>query len=375
MRRSFYQQLAQDSISGKEIPRGIIRRVLTGERVNLLRLLDAAFEVREKFTGRVVKIHILNNLQNGHCPEDCHYCAQSKVSAADISRYPMKSDEEIIAEAKNAYRSGAFRYCMVFSGRCQSRKRIEHLAVLVRTIKKKYPIEVCVSPGRISREDALILKKAGLDRLNHNLNTSRRYYSRICTTHTYAERIQTLRAAQDAGLQICSGVIVGMGETTDDVIDAARALRKLHADSIPVNFFLPIRGLPIKDARGLTPEYCLRVLCVYRLLNPRAEIRIAAGREFHLRSLEALALYPANSLFLDGYLNVAGEDRMRTLRMIRDAGFTIQSEHKLDELINKNGTELPENAANRIVVKNLNKLRPAEKSQNKHSKKNRNRIK
>lgn len=315
------------------LSRDTARQVLLSDQVELMPLLTAAFEVRKKFTGKEVAVHVINNAQNGYCPEDCRYCAQAESSKADIEEYPFKPDGEILAEAKSACDKGARRYCMVFAGRGPSRQRVEHLARLIREIKSRYPIEVCVSAGILDQDKAETLKAAGLDRLNHNLNTSERFYPEICTTHTYADRLATLRAARRAGLQVCSGVILGMGEGPDDVLEMVYTLRDVGAESIPVNFFIPIKGVALNTPPFLSPEYCLRVLCLYRFVNPRAEVRIAAGREWHLRSMEVMALYPANSLFLDGYLNVVGAERLRTFQMIKDAGFTIRSDHSLDELL------------------------------------------
>ena len=155
-------------------------------------------------------------------------------------------------------------------------------------------------------------------------------------------------------------MIIGMGETSDDVLEVAYTLRKLQAPSIPVNFYIPIPGTKVKEPSPLAPEYCLRILCVFRLLNPRAEIRVAAGRELHLRDMEVMALYPANSLFLDGYLNAKGSTRLKTLQMIKDAGFTLDSEFGVDELL-KNETPAPQTAVSdfsKIALKGLEELRP-----------------
>ncbi|OGQ69067.1 MAG: biotin synthase BioB [Deltaproteobacteria bacterium RIFCSPLOWO2_12_FULL_50_11] len=335
MDRTFYQDLAEKGMKKERLSQGLCETILTSPDIELLPLLDAAFQVRKKFAGLKVKIHILNNAQNGHCPEDCHYCAQAKSSEAAIEEYPLKNDDEILAEAREAYLSGAFRYCMVFAGRGPSKERVVRLASLIRKIKAKYPIEVCVSAGLLDREKATLLKEAGLDRLNHNLNTSERHYPKICTTHTYEDRLSTLRAARQAGLEVCSGMIVGMGESPEEVITVAVRLREVEARSIPVNFLIPIKGNVLAQPHNLTPEYCLRVLCLFRFLNPDAEIRVAAGREYHLRHLEVLCLYPADSLFLEGYLNVQGAESLRVLQMIKDAGFEIQSDRPLDEIFQR----------------------------------------
>ena len=333
MERRFYDELAQAVLQGDILSDELCLHILTLPVIELLPLLDTAYQVRKKYTGKEVQLHIINNAQNGYCPEDCYYCAQAKSSNADIETYAMKSDAEILAEAQCAYKSGAYRYCMVFAGRGPSKKRVEHLAKLIGKIKSRYPIQVCLSAGLIDNEDAQTLKAAGLDRLNHNLNTSERHYPKICTTHTYQERLDTLHAAQTANIELCAGIIVGMGEAEKDVIEVAKALRKLKVQSIPVNFLIPIPGNVLSEASDLNPEYCLRVLCLYRFLNPKAEIRIAAGREVHLRSMEVMALYPANSLFVEGYLNTRGTSRRQTLQMIKDAGFTIKADHALEKLL------------------------------------------
>ncbi len=350
---NFYFELSQKSIAGDILEKNIADTILTSREVELLPLLNSAYQVRQQFCGNEVKIHIINNAQNGHCAEDCHYCAQAKSSTADIEEYPLKPEAEILAEAKRAYESGAYRYCMVFAGRGPSERRVEHLAQLIRKIKAQYPIKICVSTGLLDAKKAQILKDAGLDRLNHNLNTSRRHYPKICTTHTYEDRLKTLHAATIAGIEICSGVIAGMGEQHEDIIEVAYTLRELNSPSIPVNFFIPIPGNRLTHS-DLTPEYCLRILCLYRFLNPKAEIRVAAGREIHLRSMEVMALYPANSLFMDGYLNTKGTDQKRTLQMIKDAGFTINSEKNLDDLLEEDNKK----SLDQVVLKDLYDLRP-----------------
>ncbi|MBF0273488.1 MAG: biotin synthase BioB [Magnetococcales bacterium] len=299
-------------------------RVLTDPELPLLALLDAAFMVRRHHFGLGVRVHILNNVQNGLCPEDCNYCAQSTSSAGSVPVYRLKSDAAILEDAKRAYDSGAFRYCMVLSGRGPGEERLDHLAALVTRLKATFPMEVCLSAGFIDPNQAARLKQAGLDRYNHNLNTSESRYGTICHTHTYADRVATLEAARSVGLEVCSGLIIGMGEGPDEVVEVARTLNRLDARSIPVNFYVHAPGSQLGDQNHLTPESCLRTLCLFRFLNPSAEIRAAGGREANLRALESLALYPANSLFAEGYLNTGGHSADKTLQMIVDAGFTVE---------------------------------------------------
>ncbi len=339
-------ELATRALEGPALERTELLRIL-GPEIPLLPLLHEARTVRERFFGNRVQVHILNNAQNARCPEDCGYCSQSAVTDAPLRPYPWKPKSELLAEARRAHEAGAFRYCMVASGRGPTDRQIDFLVDVVETIKAEVPVNICVSVGLLDEEKARRLKRAGVDRLNHNLNTSERHYPQICTTHTYADRLATLRAARAAGLEACSGMIVGMGEQSEDVVEVALALRALEVPSIPVNFLLPIEGNPLQSDGSITPERALRVLAMMRLANPRAEVRVAAGREGHLRSLESLALWPANSLFVEGYLTTKGKSGLDTYRMIRDAGFVVErpdgslipwSELGLDEVFRVEGS-------------------------------------
>jgi len=359
MDREWYQKLTQTSLAGEIQPVTAYRTLLTGDHVRLLPLLDAAFQVREHYHGREVTIHIINNARNGLCSEDCSYCAQARTSNAAIAKYTTKSDAEILREAELAHAAGAHRYCLVYAGRGMNMERINHLGTLIRKIKKTYPLEVCVSAGILDQEAAALLKQAGLDRLNHNLNTAPARYNRICTTHTFGDRLNTLHAARKVGLEVCSGIIAGMGESADELIELALTLRKLDARSIPINFLLAIPGAMLTPTGNLTPQYCLRILCLFRFINPTAEIRIAAGREEHLRSMAVMGLYPANSLFMDGYLNTRGAGRRQTLEMIRDAGFTIKSDLSIEEILRRQLDEPAEiTGAGGTRLKTVAELRP-----------------
>jgi biotin synthase len=318
-----YDRLAERALRDEPPAESEALWILDGEDAELLPLLHAARVPRERHFGRKVMVHVLNNVQNGLCPEDCGYCSQSRDSKSAIRRYPMKSEEEILAEAEAAALAGATRYCMVMSGRGPTTALARRLGEIVRRVKERYPIEVCLSVGILGEEQARILADAGLDRLNHNLNTSESHYGEICSTHDYADRVNTLVAAKKCGIEPCSGLILGMGESSRDVVEVAFALRQLEVPSIPVNFLIPIEGNPVRSDGSLSPERCLRALCLMRLVNPRAEIRVAGGREGHLRSLEPLCLWPANSLFVEGYLTTRGDGIADTYRMIRDAGFEV----------------------------------------------------
>jgi biotin synthase len=359
MDKEWYQNLLKTSLTGETQPLTVYRTLLTNDHVRLLPLLEAAFQVREYYHGREVTIHIINNARNGLCSEDCSYCAQARTSNAPIAKYTTKSDAEILREAELAHAAGAHRYCLVYAGRGMNMDRVNHLGTLIRVIKKRYPLEVCVSAGILDKEAALLLKRAGLDRLNHNLNTAPTRYHQICTTHTFGDRLNTLQAAREVGLEVCSGIIAGMGESADELIELALTLRDLDARSIPINFLLAIPGTVLIPAGNLSPQYCLKILCLFRFINPAAEIRIAAGREEHLRSMEVMGLYPANSLFMDGYLNTRGSGRRKTLEMIRDAGFTVRSDLSIEELLRRLHEDTADAAgAGNTRLKTAAELRP-----------------
>jgi biotin synthase len=326
--------LADRSIAGDALSRDECETVLRCPDERVLDLLAAAYRVRREFCGNRVHLHMLINAKSGLCPEDCHYCAQSRISEAEIEKYPMVSLAALLEGARRAAQARSRRYCIVISGRGPTKHEVDYLVDAVRRVKEEVDIGICCSVGLLSEEDALRLRDAGVEQLNHNLNTSERYYPSICTTHTYQDRMNTLAAARRAGLSLCTGAIFGQGETEADVIDVALALRDLDPQSIPVNFLLPIPGTPFGEGGSQmgapTPQQCLKILCLMRLLNPRQEIRVSAGREAHLRSLQPLALYPANSVFVSGYLTTPGQVYQETWRMIADLGFEIE-EHSTVE--------------------------------------------
>lgn len=322
---SRFDELATKVLSGGTLGREEARSILRAPVEKLPDLLWAAFRVRERFFGRRVKLCQLRNARSGLCPEDCHYCSQSAISTAPIPRYRLESVPELLNGARRAVAAGATRYCMVTSGRGPSAADVQRFVEAARAIKREFPrLELCVSLGLLDREQARALKDAGIDYVNHNLNTSRRFYPEICTTHSYDDRLATVRAVQEAGLRTCCGGIIGLGETEEDVIDLAFDLRDLQVDSLPVNFLHPIKGTPLEDRNVLDPAKCLRALCLMRFVRPEAEIRVAGGRELHLGSWQALALYPANSLFVDGYLTTPGDAADKVRRLVTSLGFEVE---------------------------------------------------
>jgi biotin synthase len=319
-------RIADSVLRGETVGRADARRVLQTADAEVPALLLAAFRVREHHHGRRVKLCLLRNARSGLCPEDCHYCSQSAISEADIPRYRLDSVEQLLSGARNAVASGAKRFCMVTSGRGPSAADIDRFADAARRIKREFAdLELCVSLGLMDEPQARELKAAGVGWVNHNLNTSERFHPEICTTHDYADRVRTVTNVRRAGLSTCCGGILGMGESDEDVIDLAFALRDLGVDSLPVNFLHPIEGTPLEQRRELTPARCLKALALFRFTSPAAEIRVAGGRELNLGWFQPLALFAANSIFVDGYLTTPGQAHDEARRMVEANGFEVEA--------------------------------------------------
>jgi biotin synthase len=319
-----WRELASAVVGGRHLTRAEALAVLACPDDDLLDLLAAAYRVRRRYFGNRVQLYFLMNAKSGLCPEDCHYCSQSKISTADIPRYNLLSRERLIDGAREAAERGAKTYCIVISARGPNERELSAVESAVPEIKSLYPLKICACLGLLDAQQAARLKACGVDRVNHNLNTSEDHYSNICTTHAYQDRVNTLLAVRDAGLELCSGGIIGMGEEPDHVVSMAFALRDLGVHSIPINFLNPIDGTPLAGRWDLDPRYCLKVLAMFRFVCPSSEIRIAGGRELHLGSLQPLGLYAANSIFVGDYLTTKGQLPEADYQMIRDMGLEIE---------------------------------------------------
>jgi biotin synthase len=315
--------LADRVLAGEALSSEQALSVLNCPDEELLDLMSAVFRVRRQWFGKQVQLYFLMNAKSGLCPEDCTYCSQSKVSEAEIPRYNLLSRDKLMEGARLAAERKARTYCIVISARGPNEREMRAVTTIVPEIKQKYNVKICACLGLLTPEQADELKACGVDRVNHNLNTSNSHYGEICTTHTFDDRLATLRAVRDAGMEMCSGGIIGMGERREDVVELAMTLRDLGVQSIPVNFLNPIDGTPLAGRRDLDPRYCLKVLAMFRLVNPDREIRIAGGREIHLGSLQALGLYAANSIFVGDYLTTKGQAPDADYQMIRDLGFEV----------------------------------------------------
>ena len=318
-----WHQMATSVLSGHSLKQEDAREVLHSSDEEILDLLAATYRVRHHFFGNTVQLFFLMNAKSGLCPEDCGYCSQSKVSEAEIPRYNLLSVPKLLEAARIAHERQSKTFCIVISARGPSEKEIDFVCSVVPQIKEQYDLNVCACLGLLTPAQATKLAAAGVDKVNHNLNTSERHYEEVCSTHTYADRVATLQACRSAGLQLCSGGIMGMGETADDLIDMAFALKEMEVESIPLNFLNSIDGTPLEDVNEISPRDCLRGLAMMRLVNPAAEIRIAGGREIHLGSLQPLGLYAANSIFVGDYLTTEGQLPEADYQMIKELGFVV----------------------------------------------------
>ncbi len=319
-----YRAMSVRILEGHVVTRDEALTLLNAPDHDLLQLLDGAWHLRRRHWGHGVRLHVIQNAKCGMCSENCAFCSQSSRSSSEIPRYLLKSVDEIVQGAREAVALQAFRYCIVTSARHPLEKDLDALCQAVRLIKSEFPmLQVCCSLGMMGEAQIKRLVVAGVNRCNHNLETSQRFFPSICQSHTYEDRVATIRLARSLGLEVCSGGLIGMGEAAVDQVDLALALRDLDVQSIPVNFLDPRPGTPLEHQQRLRPLDCLKTLAMFRYVHPDREIRAAGGRETNLRHMQPLALYAANSIFTRGYLTTGGQGYEADSAMIRDAGFIV----------------------------------------------------
>jgi biotin synthase len=326
--RASLAEIRQKALDGVLLTRREALSVLDLPDGHLPDLLDTAHVLRKAHKGSIVGIHILTNARSGGCDQDCAYCAQGRASRSRIARYAFADPEKFLDHARTGARLGVARHCIGLSGIRLDDSLADRLCRQVERLKEEADTPVCCSLGFLKPEQARRLRGAGVDRINHNLNTGRNFYPRICSSHSYDDRIRNIRMLQETGLEICSGGIVGLGEEHGDLVDMFLDLAALHPQSVPVNFFLPLAGTSLagRDMRDLTAEYCLKVLCLARFLLPGADLRCAAGREVYLKDVQPLLFRVVDTVFASGYLTAGGDSVERTIREIQDAGFDYRLE-------------------------------------------------
>jgi len=282
-------------------------------------LLSLANKTRKEYLGSKLELCSIINAKSGYCGEDCKFCAQSSRHSADISTYPLKKKEEILKAAKKAKDIGAEKFGIVTSGNYLATKELEEIILAISQIRKEVGIVVCASLGALGEEKLKKLKKAGLTRYHHNIETSPRFYKEIVSTHDFQDRVDTVKAAKAIGLEVCSGGIIGMGETWQDRIDMAYALGELDVDSVPINILVPIKGTSLEDLKPISCKDVIRTLCIFRVILKDKLIKIAAGRESALGDFQGLGFMAgANGMLIGGYLTIKGRDIKADYKLIEE---------------------------------------------------------
>ena len=289
------------------------------QKFSTWQLISLANEERERVAGGKIELCSITNAKSGRCNEDCKFCAQSIHYNTKISVYPLKSKNELLAEAERAKENGAERFSIVTSGKGLSPQEVEKIAETINLIKEKIGISPCASLGILDTKALTLLKDAGLNRYHHNIETSRQFYPNIVTTHTFDDRIKTIQAAKSAGLEVCSGGIIGLGESEEDRISMALTLKELYVDSIPINILIPLNGTPLEKIKTISIVQILRTIAIFRLITGNKTIKIAAGRESVLKDFQGLAFMAgANGMIIGGYLTVRGRSPEEDLGMVSE---------------------------------------------------------
>lgn len=305
--------------SGDEILFPEAQRLLNTSNVQTL--AEAANRIARRFSGAQVDVEMLLNAKSGSCPEDCSFCAQSSFYESKINKYPLLEKETILGRAQKAKESGADSFCLVCAYRSPPENDFNYICDIIEHIKKYLDIDVNVSLGFMTKERARRLKMIGVKRYNHNLETSETYFSQICRTHDFSDRVNTALIVKEAGLELCCGGIIGMGETAMQRLELAYSIRNLTPNEVPINILIPKSGTPFENLHGVSPIDAIKTIAVWRFLMPTPIIKIAAGREVYFRDNDNLALRAgANGIITGGYLTTNGNDPSRDMQMIQDIG-------------------------------------------------------
>ncbi len=292
---------------------------------SVMDLFASADRIRRHFRGNAVDLCAIVNAKSGKCPEDCTYCAQSSRSTATIASYALLEEGTIMEKAQEAKRGGARRFCIVTSGKRVSARELEKIALMTASVRS-IGLLPCATLGLLKSNDLKMLKNAGLQRYHNNLETSERYFPKVCSTHTFREKIRTIGDARTAGLEICSGGIFGLGETWKDRIDMAFTLRDIGPDSVPINFLTPIAGTKLEKRKVLEPLDALKIISVYRFVLPDKQIRVCGGRIQTLGEMNALIfLAGADGLLVGNYLTTLGRGYGEDLELIHNLGLSDAS--------------------------------------------------
>jgi biotin synthase len=323
-------QLTLDRARAQVLGRGVaadarlLRELATLPAERIPALLALADDVRSHHTGNAIAVEVLYNAKKGGCSEDCNFCSQSARYATDVDAERLSSVEGFVAAARAAHARGAGEFCIVVAVRGPSQRLLERVCAAVPLIKRELPLTVAVSLGILTDAHVERLAAAGVDKVNHNLETSERYFPSVCTTHTYEERWETCLRVKRHSLELCCGGIIGMGETLGDRIAFLGALQELQPEEVPVNFLNPRPGTPFADKPLLDPAEALRFVAMVRLALPRALVRFAGGREVTLKGLQDLGMRSgASGIVLGDYLTTPGRGDAEDFGMLDRLGFEV----------------------------------------------------
>ena len=306
-------------ISGKSISFEEAGKLLCSQ--DILSLAYSANVITRKFNGDSIDVESLLNAKSGKCPEDCSFCAQSSFYNTKISKYPLLPKQVVIVRAKEAERQGASSFCLVCAYRSPPEKEFRQICDTIEAIKKEVSIDINASLGFMTLERARKLKSLGIKRYNHNLEASDSFFSQICKTHDFADRVKTAKIVKEAGLELCCGGIIGMGETVKQRIELAFALAALNPDEVPINILIPKEGTPMAQIDTITPEEAIRTIAVWRFIMPKVILKLAGGREVHFSDNGRMALRAgANGIISGGYLTTGGNEMSKDLNMIHEIG-------------------------------------------------------
>jgi biotin synthase len=330
MRNPVHPTIAQarERVLNQRLPadRPLLEALARVPEADVADLLALADDVREAHCGNGIAVEVLYNAKKGGCSEDCHFCSQSARFASDVEPDVLSSVEGFLEAARDAHARGAGEFCIVVAVRGPSTKLLERVCEAVRAIKAELPLTVAVSLGILREDQVEQLVAAGVDKVNHNLETSERYFPSVCTTHTFQERMTTLQLVRGAGLDVCCGGIIGMGETIEDRIDFLCTLQTLEPEEVPINFLNPRPGTPFQDRSLVEPIEALRFVAMARLALPRALVRFAGGREITLQGLQDLGMRSgASGIVLGNYLTTSGRNDQDDFAMLERLGFEVMA--------------------------------------------------
>ena len=317
----FIKETTDRILSGKDISFEEAHRLLSSNDIDSL--IRASNTITRRFNGDLVDVETLVNAKSGACPEDCSFCAQSSHYNTGINKYELLPEETILKQAQKAKESGANSFCLVCAYRSPPNRDFEQICKTIIEIKKKVRIDVNVSLGFMTREMARRLKSVGVKRYNHNLETAESYFSQICKTHDFHDRVNTAKIVVDEGLELCCGGIIGMGESPSQRLELAFSIKSLHPNEVPINILIARKGTPLEVLNPLDPMDAIRTIAVWRFIMPKTILKIAGGREVHLKEKERIALKAgANGIITGGYLTTGGNRSKRDIAMIKEIGLS-----------------------------------------------------